>query len=537
MNTNISSTPVFVWFEFDNQVALLHQSLTADIPHQSFAYQHKIKQLIADSGRPWATNLDSLKVIDVLLSSIKSDLSSRHISEDRVLNHDEFIKLLMVLIFHTVKVLEQELGRYLKDAKIQTYVAQGFSKVYARCFAGVKDIQLSGGELDTFYQGFFVHGFGVNALRKNVAQNFFVLSAIGARLFGSLDRVFRGLDNDGSPSEVLEDSLYWAVSDYLQQFLSLSDENAKQLFQSVPALTSGIDEITLEGEPLMVLETPQEEVQIAQTAPTQQTPPSNQTPKTAVSEPVQDVSVQDVPVQDVPAAPPQTAAPAPSPTPATPKAPPPTTNKKQKARQSHTPKLFDEAYQDLLNISMPSDTNDSYQKAAGVLDKFDEYIKKEMANGKTLEQIGFDDKQQTVRKNALQMLLVLVKNGNMSAMTRLALYFFEGRGVPPDAQKATALIKKSAEMGDPRAQKLLSRLYYQGYDGIERSQELGEYWLKKAADNGHMEAKKVCAYMNQVEILKNDRRAEQQYDRRLWLILAGVGVAVVLVLLVLSLLF
>lgn len=533
MNTNISSTPVFVWFEFDNQVALLHQSLTADIPHQSFAYQHKIKQLIADSGRPWATNLDSLKVIDVLLSSIKSDLSSRHISEDRVLNHDEFIKLLMVLIFHTVKVLEQELGRYLKDAKIQTYVAQGFSKVYARCFAGVKDIQLSGGELDTFYQGFFVHGFGVNALRKNVAQNFFVLSAIGARLFGSLDRVFRGLDNDGSPSEVLEDSLYWAVSDYLQQFLSLSDENAKQLFQSVPALTSGIDEITLEGEPLMVLEVPQEEVQIVQTAPTQETPPNDQTPKTVVSVPVQEVPVAQ------PQATPQVATPAPSPTPAAAKTLPSNanTNKKQKARQSHTPKLFDEAYQDLVSISMPSDTNDSYQKAAGVLDKFDEYIKNELAKGKTLEQIGFDDKQQTVRKNALQMLVVLVKNGNMSAMTRLALYFFEGRGVPPDAQKATALIKKSAEMGDPRAQKLLSRLYYQGYDGIGRSQELGEYWLKKAADNGHVEAKKVCAYMNQVEILKNDRRAEQQYDRRLWLILAGVGVAVILVLLVLGVLF
>ncbi len=190
-----------------------------------------------------------------------------------------------------------------------------------------------------------------------------------------------------------------------------------------------------------------------------------------------------------------------------------------------------------MTMSMPSDTNDSYQKAVSVLSRFDEHIKSEMAKGKALDEISFGENQQAIRKNALQLLVSLVKNGNMSAMTRLALYFFEGRGVPPDPQKATALIKKSAEMGDPRAQKLLSRLYYQGYDDIERSQELGEYWLKKAADNGHIEAKKVCAYMNQVEILKNDRRSEQQYDKRLWLILGGVGVAVVLVLMVLSALF
>jgi TPR repeat protein len=530
MTNNMTSTPVFVWFEFDNQVALLHQSMSADVPNQSFAYQHKIRQLIAESQKPWTTNLDSLKLIDALLSSIKADLNSRQISEDRVLNHDEFIKLLMVLIFHTVKVLEQELGRYLKDAKTQMYVAQGFSKVYARCFAGVKDVQLSGGELDTFYQGFFVHGFGVNALRKNVAQNFFVLSAIGSRLFGSLDRVFRGLDNDGSPSDALEDSLYWAVSDYLQQFLSLGDETAKQLFQSVPTLNSDIDDIGLEddtptdstAEPVMVIE-PAKAVQAVQAVPT----PTSSFDLEPHPQAPQDVSHQAPQNQTAPQTPSQNK----------PQAKLSASDKKQKARSSHTPKLFDEAYQDLMTMSMPSDTNDSYQKAVSVLSRFDEHIKSEMAKGKALDEISFGENQQAIRKNALQLLVSLVKNGNMSAMTRLALYFFEGRGVPSDPQKAVALIKKSAEMGDPRAQKLLSRLYYQGYDGIERSQEMGEYWLKKAADNGHIEAKKVCAYMNQVEILKSDRRTEQQSDKRLWMILGGVGVAVVLVLIIINALF
>lgn len=518
MTNNMTSTPVFVWFEFDNQVALLHQSMTTDVPNQSFAYQHKIRQLIAESQKPWATNLDSLKLIDALLSSIKSDLNSRQVSEDRVLNHDEFIKLIVVLIFHTVKVIEQELGRYLKDAKIQMYVAQGFSKVYARCFAGVKDVKLSGGELDTFYQGFFVHGFGVNALRKNVAQNFFVLSAIGSRLFGSLDRVFRGLDNDGSPSDALEDSLYWAVSDYLQQFFSLGDENAKQLFQNVPTLNSDIEDISLESQALTDVAEPMPAVQTTQAVPDVQ--------NIATPEPQLEPQPQAVP-QPTPQVQPQTQA----------QGKLSASDKKQKARSSHTPKLFDEAYQDLMTMSMPSDTNDSYQKAVSVLSRFDEHIKGEMAKGKTLDEINFNENQQTIRKNALQLLVGLVKNGNISAMTRLALYFFEGRGVPPDPQKAIALIKKSAEMGDPRAQKLLSRLYYQGYNDIERSQELGEYWLKKAADNGHIEAKKVCAYMNQVEILKSDRRTEQQSDKRLWMILGGVGVAVVLVLIIITALF
>lgn len=214
---------------------------------------------------------------------------------------------------------------------------------------------------------------------------------------------------------------------------------------------------------------------------------------------------------------------------------------KQRARASHTPKLFDEAYQDLLNINTPSDAVNEYQKATAVLTKFDAFIDAKIAEGKQMDEIVFNDKQVQARKQALALLVGLVKQGNPSAMLRLALYYFGGRGVGVDINKAVMLTKRSAEMGDIRAQKLLSRLYYQGFapndGGMAMDVSMGEHWLRKSADGGHPEAKKVCAYMNQVELLKSDYRTEMVSDKRYGMLFIAVGVGAVLLFILLSVMF
>lgn len=554
----MTDTAVFVHFEFDADVAQLWQSLKEDKPNKTFAYQNRLKRLFMEQRLGVVADLNSLKVLDTLLSSVKSDLANRHINETLVLNHNEFIKLLAVLMYHTVEVIKNELNRFIKEANLSLYVAQDFSKVYARAFANLSGGQLSAGEVDTFYQGFFVHAFGVNALRKNVAQNFFILSVIGSRIFGSFDRVFRGLDNTGSPSdEPLEDSLYWAVHDFLQRFLSLENDEAKELLNTMkavpklnPDMVNTAEDVELMAqidEIRQISETDKEPKQDTQNAPISD---DNKPSDTKISEQNQTTHKPDEQVfnQSQPQTTKQehavTTHQAPhasntvntntqnTPTPA---------SYKQRARASHTPKLFTEAYSDLVEVEIASDGNDSYHKASLILDKFDKHINAELQAGKTISQISFSAEQTNIRNKALQALVGLVKNGNMSAMTRLALYFFEGRGVPQNTPKAVALIKKSAEMGDIRAQKLLSRLYYQGFDkdngGVAPDQNMGEYWLKKAADGGHLEARKVCAYMNQAEMLKNVSKNDQETNKKYGIIVGIAGAIMVFLLMLLGTFF
>lgn len=483
--------PTFVWFEFDNEVALLWQSLTAPAPQGTFAYQAKLRQLIEQSPN-WGVNLESLKLIDVFLSAVKSDLAGRNVKEYELVSHPEFVKLLMVLGYHVAKVLGVSLSGSIDE---MAYHANGvFGRIYARTFGGSQASGLSQDELTAFYQGLAYLAKATNAHGK-VAQGFFVLSVIGARLFGSPHRIFKDLDANGTPSVAVEDSLYWAVSDFIQKMPTLNSDKMAQLFD-VPALPKA--------------------------------------PSPAPTEPV----VEMVEVADEPAVPtlaktePQQDAVAPS----VPAVAPVMSARKQKARASHTPKLFQEIHDDLKNLPMPSDNDPAYQKAKAVLDKIDGHINEQMAKGKAMTDISFNDKTAQVRTQAIQLLSTAVKQGNLSAMTRLAVYLFEGRGVPANIATATKLIKKSAELGDIRAQKLLSRLYYQGFapdeGGFGMSVEMGEMWLNKSADGGHPEAKKVRAYMNQVEMLKDTHRTEIESDKRylLWGSILVGGILLILVL-------
>lgn len=571
----------FVWFEFDKEVHELWQSMS--VMGKRFAYHERLSVLMAQQTA-FKADLDSLKLLDVFLSAVKSDLAGKSVSEARVLSHDDFARLIIILAYHVIQVIKQELRQAVVKPTVNIYTAQGFSRVYTRLFSQMgadPQSQMTAEQLQGFYYGMGVLCQGVGQAGQAVADRFFILPVIGARLFGTIDRTFvAGLDDDGQGVGVAEDSLYWAVHDFIEGFKRLqysanADDKAKQLFSEQPLFLTQVDKsvqaVDEQDEQAVLKNSLQNDLQNGSQNGLQDNGQNNlnndlqnhsinpltndgQNDLTSLHNQTmvdgQPISHSPAPVvqdmQTLQSA--QSASQAHVASPNTPhqtKSPhqsnttnlPPSAYK-QRARASHTPKLFDEAYQDLLNINTPSDAVSEYQKAAAILTKFDTFISNKIAQGKQMDEIVFNDNQLQARKQALALLVKLIKQNNPSAMLRLALCYFEGRGVNVDIHKAIMLTKRSAQMGDVRAQKLLSRLYYQGFapsdGGMAMDMSMGEHWLRKAADGGHPEAKKVCAYMNQVELLKNDHRTEMISDKRYGMLFIAVGVGAVLLFILLS---
>lgn len=571
----------FVWFEFDKEVHELWQSMS--VMGKRFAYHERLSVLMAQQTA-FKADLDSLKLLDVFLSAVKSDLAGKSVSEARVLSHDDFARLIIILAYHVVQVIKQELAQSVVKPTVNIYTAQGFSRVYARLFSQMgadPQSQMTAEQLQGFYYGMGVLCQGVGQAGQAVADRFFILPIIGARLFGTIDRTFvAGLDDDGQG--VAEDSLYWAVYDFISRFKQLqhdptADDKAKQLFSEQPLFLTQVDKsvqaVDEQDEQAVLKNSLQNDLQNGSQNGLQdngQNNLNNDLQNHSINPLTNDgqddltsfnqVMVDGQPISHGPAPvvqdmqtlqPAKSASQAHVVSPNTPhqaKSPhqsnttnlPPSAYK-QRARASHTPKLFDEAYQDLLNINTPSDAVSEYQKAAAILTKFDTFISNKIAQGKQMDEIVFNDNQLQARKQALALLVKLIKQNNPSAMLRLALCYFEGRGVNVDIHKAIMLTKRSAQMGDVRAQKLLSRLYYQGFapsdGGMAMDVSMGEHWLRKSADGGHPEAKKVCAYMNQVELLKNDHRTEMISDKRYGMLFIALGVGTVLLFILLGMIF
>ena len=572
----------FVWFEFDKEVHELWQSMS--MMGKRFAYHERLSVLMAQQTA-FKADLDSLKLLDVFLSAVKSDLAGKSVSEARVLSHDDFARLIIILAYHVIQVIKQELRQAVVKPTVNIYTAQGFSRVYTRLFSQMgadPQSQMTAEQLQGFYYGMGVLCQGVGQAGQAVADRFFILPVIGARLFGTIDRTFvAGLDDDGQGVGVAEDSLYWAVYDFIEGFKRLqysanADDKAKQLFSEQPLFLTQVDKsvqaVDEQDEQAVLKNSLQNDLQNGSQNGLQdngQNNLNNDLQNHSINPLTNDgqddltsfnqVMVDGQPISHGPApvvqdmqtlqsaqsasqahASPNTPHQAKSPHQSNTTNLPPSAYK-QRARASHTPKLFDEAYQDLLNINTPSDAVSEYQKAAAILTKFDTFISNKIAQGKQMDEIVFNDNQLQARKQALALLVKLIKQNNPSAMLRLALCYFEGRGVNVDIHKAIMLTKRSAQMGDGRAQKLLSRLYYQGFapndGGMAMDMSMGEHWLRKAADGGHPEAKKVCAYMNQVELLKNDHRTEMISDKRYGMLFIALGVGTVLLFILLGVIF
>lgn len=174
-----------------------------------------------------------------------------------------------------------------------------------------------------------------------------------------------------------------------------------------------------------------------------------------------------------------------------------------------------------------------YQQACIVLMQFEQYIAKQ---NKPRSQIVFSEKHVAAKKQALLKLQASANAGNTAAMLRLAMYELLDEGL--DVQKiadtdstdelGAEWVKKAAGKNDSRAQRLLSKMYYQGV-GVAQDIDNGKYWLEQAAENGHVEAASVVSQWQQAQALITTQKQEQHSIKRYQMLLGAVLVVAILI--------
>ncbi|PYE40159.1 tetratricopeptide repeat protein [Psychrobacter fozii] len=173
-----------------------------------------------------------------------------------------------------------------------------------------------------------------------------------------------------------------------------------------------------------------------------------------------------------------------------------------------------------------------YQQASNVLEQFEQHIAKQ---NKPRAQIVFSENHLAAKKQALSKLQEVARAGNTAAMLRLAMYELLDEGIAADKSTATesgtAWVKQAASKNDSRAQRLLSKMFYQGL-GVAQDIDNGKYWLEQAAENGHLEAAKIVEQWQQAQTLITTQKQEQHSIKRYQLLFAAVIVVALLILII-----
>lgn len=129
-----------------------------------------------------------------------------------------------------------------------------------------------------------------------------------------------------------------------------------------------------------------------------------------------------------------------------------------------TPAIFTQLLVELDNIeAVQTAGNSEYQQAHKVLEQLEQHIAKQ---SKPRAQIKFSESHLAAKQQALLKLQEAAHAGNSAAMLHLAMYELLGEGLAVDKRAATESgaewVKQAASKNDSRAQRLLSKMYYQG---------------------------------------------------------------------------
>lgn len=182
--------------------------------------------------------------------------------------------------------------------------------------------------------------------------------------------------------------------------------------------------------------------------------------------------------------------------------------------------------QDMEEIEVAQTTGiTDYDKASKIMQQFDDYASKQ---NKPTNQLVFSDAHTKARQQALALLKQAANAGNSNAMLHLSMYLLKGDWLTANEEQAIQYIQTAANAGDCRAMRLLSKLYYQG-TGVARNMDMGKHWLDLAADNGHAEAKQVVQQMALSQMLVTERHEDLQADKRLYWVLGMVAVVSILI--------
>ena len=452
------------------------------------AYEAELHQCKLDES------LVSLQRVDTLLSQIRREMIKSGTWNEAALLIDERYRNFMVfLAFYVGRVLAQQwqnTPHWFGDFELR--------KRYPA-------LPLLTGD---FYQHMaVVYDDDIEATDKPnaTASLFFALEPIGLRLFGHIDRPFQAVQGGQVAS-----GLYQAVSARLPNAIDnhgLPVDNAQSADKNVTEAVApqhsrqDIKTDTVNNDSDNELQATHEPIKT-----------DNILAKAnSLTAPLQVPSAETVPVESSQAGLKEVAI-------------------KPVIKQALTPEIFTQLLTELDEIDIPQTAGKTeYEQACKVLDQFEQHIAKQE---KPRAQVIFSEKHLAAKQQALAKLQDAAHAGHSAAMLRLAMYELLGEGVNTD--KVTGMeagvewVKQAASRNDSRAQRLLSKLYYQGF-GVPQDMTNGKYWLEQAAQNGHEEAASLVSQWQQAQTLISTQKQEQHSLKRYQLLFAVIIVVAILI--------
>ncbi|MEZ7517124.1 tetratricopeptide repeat protein [Psychrobacter sp. NPDC078370] len=448
------------------------------------AYETELRACTLDES------LESLQRIDTLLSQVRRDMIKSGIWEEATLLIDEHYRNFMVfLAFYAGRVLAQQW-----QSKPHWYGQFELRKRYP-------ELSLI---TDDFYQHMAV-GYDNDSVVKE--RLFFALEPIGLRLFGHIDRQF-----DPVQGGQVESGLYQAVSLKLPTTLSNDVHSVPELTaDKVTTHKATTHQVTESIVPSADLNTHIGTIQL--------NAPLNKPEEVSIGAEHNQANV--VPPESENSIKPELT-----------KVAQPTAKPASPVKNTSTPEMFTQLLVELDEITVPQPTGDvQYKQARKVLDQFEQHIAKQ---NKPRRQVIFSDNHIAAKNKALLLLQAAAEDGNTAAMLRLAMYELLGEGLTADSdnQKKSGVdwVNQAASKNDSRAQRLLSKMYYQGV-GVSQDIDSGKYWLEQAADNGHAEAANLVKQWQQADMLLTTQKQEQHSTKR-YQLLIGAIIAVALLIII-----
>ncbi|WP_201625102.1 tetratricopeptide repeat protein [Psychrobacter immobilis] len=466
------------------------------------AYEAELHQCRLDES------LASLQRVDTLLSQIRRDMIKSGTWDETTLLADERYRNFMVfLAFYAGRVLAQQWH----------YTPHWFGEFELRKRYPALPLLT-----DEFYQHMaVVYRNDVEDTDKPNSTDslFFALEPIGLRLFGHIDRPFQSVQGGQVAS-----GLYQAVSTRLPN--AIDSHHALPI--ATEHATKEVTETIVPQHSHQSIQTNTDAVNYTSYNELQTTPEIVQTDTllakansstASLTAPLEAPSVQTAPVKNSQAES-DTIAIKPIIKPAV----------KPLIKEAPTPELFSQLLTELDEIEVPQTAGKTeYEQACKVLDQFEQHIAKQE---KPRAQVTFSQQHLAAKQQALAKLQDAAHAGNSAAMLRLAMYELLGEGVNTDKvagmEAGVEWVKQAASKDDSRAQRLLSKLYYQGF-GVPQDMTNGKYWLEQAAENGHTEAASLVSQWQQAQALISTQKQEQHSLKRYQLLFAVIIVIAILI--------
>lgn len=528
--------------------AVSNQASTPD-DQTVMAYTQRLQECQLDRS------LSSLKRLDLLLSQVRHELLEKKITEAAFLIQPSGRRFLLFVGRYAGQVLA---GQWQQTAHWLT--VPEISEVIDAVTPNLAPQSVGNGD---FYQQLACqydqedHQATVFDTIIEITSVFFPLEVVGARVFASLDRPFISITG-----EPVDSSLFQAVRKRSPALAESATEASRDLAKETAAMEiaqaiARNKRLTQQSEDLSITETtPIIETTVAGTNPNTASATINATPMdlhnaamnpqgqadAAYADPTANISPDFISSSQL------DANPNPNPAIITPASPTITANtsvepiaatgsltelaavrpsdyKAPMLATDPLTALHTDLLKELNTLDKPQSAGvDEYQKAVKILDVFEGFV---VAQKKPRSEVELSASHTELREEAVALLTESAEQGHTGAMLRLAMQKMLGEGTAKDLAAGALLVQKAASQDDARAQRLLSKLYYQGL-GVNQDLTLGKHWLEQAAKNGHPEAQHLVEQWQQVEALTSVQKQDQVSNKRYLLLFAGIMVLVLL---------